>query len=200
MSPSTILEQAGFPADAGRPLLFGMVHLGPLPGSPRDPEDFEATLRAASADLDALVGGGADGAIVENFGDAPFLPDAVPPVTVAAMTVAAARLRAQAPGAFLLGVNVLRNDAAAALSIAAVTGASCIRVNVHLGAAVTDQGILRGRADETLRLRRALGRPVAIFADVDVKHAAPVAARPVEEEALDLVERGLADVQHVTRP
>ena len=37
-------------------------------------------------------------------------------------------------------MNVLRNDAAAALSIAAVAGATFIRVNVHTGAVVADQG------------------------------------------------------------
>ena len=36
-----------------------------------------------------------------------------------------------------LGVNVLRNDAEAALAIAAVTEAAVIRVNVHTGARVT---------------------------------------------------------------
>ncbi|HNH39334.1 MAG TPA: BtpA/SgcQ family protein, partial [Microthrixaceae bacterium] len=37
-----------------------------------------------------------------------------------------------------VGINVLRNDARAALAIAAVTGASFIRVNVLSGVAATD--------------------------------------------------------------
>jgi predicted TIM-barrel enzyme len=35
---------------------------------------------------------------------------------------------------------------------------------------------------------------VAIFADVHVKHASPLLARPIGESALDMVERGGADV------
>src|SRR5437763_1037242 len=73
-----------------------------------------------------------------------------------------------------LGVNVLRNDAAAALSIACACDAQFIRVNVHSGALLTDQGLITGRAAETLRLRKQLGgEHVQIFADVLVKHAVP---------------------------
>ncbi len=175
-----------------------MVHLRPLPGSPRYGGEIDSVLEAAVADLEVLAQGGADGAIIENFGDAPFFPGSVPPVTVAAMTAAAVFLRAHAPKGFLLGVNVLRNDAAAALSIAAVAGASFIRVNVHTGAVVADQGILTGQAHETLRLRAALGKPIAILADVAVKHASPLGTRSIEDEARDAVERGMADAILVT--
>src|SRR5207245_839512 len=92
-----------------------------------------------------------------------------------------------------VGVNVLRNDACAALGIAATVGAAFIRVNVHSGVAASDQGILEGRAAETLRLRDALGVPVAIWADVHVKHARPLDSEDVARAAEDAVERGLAD-------
>ena len=39
------------------------------------------------------------------------------------------------------GVNALRNDARAALGICAATGAKFLRVNVHVGAQLTDQGV-----------------------------------------------------------
>jgi len=184
---------APFAADRRPPWLIGLVHLRPLPGSPRFGGSLEEVLEAATADLNTLVEGGADGAIIENFGDAPFYPDHVPPATVAAMTAASALLRALVPDKFLFGINVLRNDAGASMSIASVVGASFIRVNIHVGAAVTDQGIITGMAHETLRLRTSLGRRVSILADVGVKHAIPLGERSVEAEALDAVERGLAD-------
>jgi membrane complex biogenesis BtpA family protein len=43
-----------------------------------------------------------------------------------------------------------------------------------------------------------LGADIQIFADVDVKHSAPVAARPLEEEVKDVVSRGCADALIVT--
>ena len=86
-----------------------------------------------------------------------------------------------------------------ALSVAACVGASCIRVNVHTGARVTDQGLVQGRAAETVRLRDSLHKSeVAIWADVDVKHSAPLGVRPMEDEVSDAVERGLCDAVLVT--
>jgi membrane complex biogenesis BtpA family protein len=173
--------------------VIGMIHLRALPGSPDWDGDLAAVEAAALRDLDALVAGGLRAAVVENFHDAPFFPDLVPPETVAAMAVVAAALRRRHP-LVALGVNVLRNDAAASLAVAGAVGGAFIRVNVHTGAAVTDQGLLGGRAHQTVRRRRELGLPdLGIFADLRVKHAAPLAPREVTAEAADLRERGRAD-------
>jgi membrane complex biogenesis BtpA family protein len=93
----------------------------------------------------------------------------------------------------LVGVNVLRNDACTALSIAAVTGAEFIRVNVLTHAMVTDQGIIQGCAYELSRLRASLGAPVLIFADVMVKHAYPLGPLDIKTAAQDIIHRGGAD-------
>ncbi len=170
--------------------LVGMVHLLPLPGSVRFGEDFDAVIQRALDDARALEEGGADGVIVENFGDVPFRKY-VEAHTVAAIAIVVKEVvRALS---LPVGVNVLRNDAQAALAIAATAGAQFIRVNVHTGAMVTDQGIIEGRADETLRYRKMLGADVKIFADVFVKHAAPLGAQTLEQAAKDTVTRGLAD-------
>lgn len=175
--------------------LIGMVHLMPLPGSPGfDAEaGIDAVVERAAADMAALQDGGLDAIMVENFGDTPFYPECVPSETVAAMTwvIAHAARKLTVP----LGVNVLRNDVASALGIAKATGARFVRVNVHIGAMVTDQGIVEGRAYETLRRRAALGaEDIAILADVAVKHSEPLGeASPVEAQAKEAAERGRAD-------
>ena len=99
---------------------IGMVHLLPLPGSPRYGGDLGPVLDRALRDARTLAEGGADGLIVENFGDVPF-HKYVEAHTVAAMTLAVSEVvrAVEIP----VGVNVLRNDAKAALAIAAVTGA-----------------------------------------------------------------------------
>lgn len=168
-----------------------MVHLLPLPGAPRYDGSMQQVLDRAARDARALADGDVDGIIVENYGDAPFFPDVVPPVTVAALTRAIEEVRRAVR--LPIGVNVLRNDAMAALSVAAVTGAQFIRVNVHTGALLTDQGWITGRAGETLRLRKALDAPVAIYADVLVKHAVPPAGLTIEDAARDAFLRGGAD-------
>ena len=172
--------------------VVGMVHLPPLPGSPGWGGDMAAVLAAARADAAALAAGGAGAVMVENYHDVPFFAERVPPETVAALALAAAAVREACEG-LPVGINVLRNDARAALGIAAAVGASFVRVNVHTGAAVTDQGLLQGRAAETLRARKALAPGVGILADLHVKHATPLTPRPAVEEAADLRRRGLAD-------
>lgn len=187
-------------ADATRngPRLCGVIHLPPLPSSPRFAGRFSAVVDAAVADARTLATAGFDGVIVENYGDAPFAREGVGPATIAAMT-ACARAVAEAAPELALGINVLRNDAAAALGIAAATGAVLVRINVHAGARLTDQGIVQGNAYETLRLRRELGlEAVELWCDVAVKHSASLADRPLDEEAQELADRALADAVLLT--
>ncbi|MEZ4241897.1 MAG: BtpA/SgcQ family protein [Myxococcota bacterium] len=180
-----------------RPTLVGVVHLLPLPGAPRPSPGLPAVLERAAADARALAAGGADAIIVENLGDAPFARTDVGPATVAMMTRAADAVRQAAPGCEL-GINVLRNDALAAVGIAAAVGAGFVRINVHVGAMVTDQGVVEGDARATLLERNRLGAPVRIVADVLVKHAAPLGAWSLVDAARDTAERGGADVLVVT--
>jgi len=186
------------PSMAAFAQLVGVIHLPPLPGSPLWSLPMRAIVERTVEDARVLEGAGFDLALIENFGDTPFCRNKVPAVTVSAMTACAEAVRAALPR-LALGINVLRNDADAALSIAAVVGAACIRVNVHTGARVTDQGVIEGEAAATLRTRRALAaESVGIWADVDVKHSAPLAARPLADEASDLVTRAMVDAVLVT--
>lgn len=148
---------------------MGVIHLPPLPASPRyRGGGLAPILDRAREDLAALAAGGADGAIVENFGDAPFAKKADPTTTAALAIVVAELVQvARIP----LGVNVLRSDGVAAMAIASLAGAAFIRVNVFAGVAFTDQGLIEGEAREVLDLRGRLGVDVAILADVHVKHA-----------------------------
>ncbi|MCB1246731.1 MAG: BtpA/SgcQ family protein [Acidimicrobiia bacterium] len=173
------------------PPLVGMVHLGPLPGSPRFSGDFEGVLADAASDAATLAQAGFGAIMLENFGDAPFYADDVPKVTIAALTTAvntvyrASRLP--------IGVNVLRNDAIGALSVAAATAASFIRVNVLSGTMYTDQGPIVGRAADVARLRQRICPDVEVMADVFVKHAVAPAGLSLVDATHDLVERSGAD-------
>lgn len=172
-------------------LVIGVVHLQPLPGSPRWGRSLKAVIDHALADARAYQRGGVDAVIVENFGDAPFTRASVGPETIAAMSAAGSAVRAaiETP----LGFNVLRNDASAALALCAACGGSFIRVNIHTGAMLTDQGIIEGNAYETVRYRERICPSASIFADVHVKHAVPLGDFEIEDSAHDTLERGLAD-------
>ena len=152
---------------------------------------MDAVLERALDDARSIVQGGMDGIIVENFLDAPFYPGSVPADTVGALSVVVREVVLSV--AVPVGVNVLRNDAMAGLAIAAATGARFVRVNVHTGVMLGDQGWLHGEAHETVRLRKRLGVEAAILADVMVKHATPPPGLELAQAARDASERGLAD-------
>jgi membrane complex biogenesis BtpA family protein len=190
-----MLTRSAFHSRFGRRAVFGMVHLGPLPGSPLF-ESLDRVIDSAMRDAKVIAAGGAAGLVIENFGDRPFAKGRVPAETVAAMTRVVTELAGEVRVPF--GVNVLRNDALSALAIAAATGAAFIRVNVHTGAMVTDQGVIEGEAFDTLRRRAALAPGVLIFADHLVKHAVPLAPLDPLQSAKDLRLRGLADALIVT--
>jgi membrane complex biogenesis BtpA family protein len=178
--------------------VVGVVHLPPLPGAARGgaARDLPALLEVAQRDAATYAVCGVDALIVENFGDVPFSRGAASPYTIAAMTLATAVVRAET--GLPVGVNVLRNDVVGAVSVAAAAGGSFVRANVYAGAAVTDQGVIEGTAEEVQLLIRRLQGNIAVWADVDVKHAAPLARRPLGEMAIDAVERGLASAVIVT--
>jgi hypothetical protein len=173
-----------------------MLHLAPLPLSPRFTGNLAALREAILRDADALAAGGVHALMMENFGDTPFYPGRVPVAVATHMTTIAAEVRRRFPQ-LPLGINVLRNDGQTALAVAHAAGAQFIRVNVLCGARVTDQGLIQGIAHDLLRERAQLQAGgddgIRIFADVDVKHSAALAERPLADEVDDVLDRGGAD-------
>jgi membrane complex biogenesis BtpA family protein len=174
-------------------VVIGMLHLPALPGSPLYGGSIAPIREAMLRDAQLLAEGGVHGLMIENFGDTPFFPGRVPVHVVSHIAALAAEVRRAVPQ-LPLGINVLRNDGLSALAAAHAVGASYIRVNVLCGARVADQGLLQGIAHELLRLRSELkAESIKIFADVDVKHSAPLAARSIVDEVDDTLYRGMAD-------
>jgi membrane complex biogenesis BtpA family protein len=176
--------------------LIGVVHLEPLPGSYGWKGHMPSVVGRALADASALEAAGLDAIILENFGDAPFSRGFAGRGAVAAMSAIGAVVAENT--SVPLGINVLRSDALSAVAVAAAVGARFIRVNVHVGAAATDQGIIQGSARETLEAIRRQAPGLMVFADVFVKHARPLGANSIEQSAVELVERGRAAALIVT--
>ncbi|MGH9340518.1 MAG: BtpA/SgcQ family protein [Acidobacteriota bacterium] len=176
-----------------RKILIGVVHLQPLPGSPRyQGEGLGPIIDRARADVRTLTEAGFDAYIIENFGDAPFLSGPSPAYVLTCMARIAAELSTEGP--LLTGVNVLRNDARGALAVAAAAELDFVRVNIHTGAALTDQGLITGEAAASLRERQTLAPQVAFLADIAVKHSFPLAADfDLAQAAQETAYRGLAD-------
>ena len=179
-----------------RPII-GMVHLAPLPGSPRyDGMSMKEITDMALGEAHLLQQNGVNGAIVENFGDVMFYKR-VPAETIAAMTYVATNIVREVTG-LTLGMCVLQSDAIAGMAIANTIGGKFIRVPYYTETYVVDAGLMDSIAAETLRYRKFLNADVKIFADVHIKHGYPLSQRPISQSAYDAEHRGLADAILVT--
>lgn len=171
--------------------VIGCIHLKALPGAPLYEGKMTPIIEQALYESELYQAQEVDGLIIENFGDKPFCPENLGAETIAALTAVGKEIMRQVK--IPVGINALRNDALGALSIATAIEAAFIRVNVHMHAVVCDQGIIKGKAYETLRLKSRLKSSVQIWADVNVKHAAPLTAMSLVQETEDMCQRGLVD-------
>lgn len=169
--------------------VIGMVHLHGLPHS-YDEEGIDQVLRSAVNDAEKLARGGVDGVIVENFGDSPFSKK-VSKRTVSFMTLACKEVKEMVD--IPVGINVLRNDWEAALSISSILGLSFVRINVFTGLVATDQGLIEGEASHIHDFKRSHGLETEIWADVHVKHGTPLHPTDIVESAREARRRGKAD-------
>ena len=176
--------------------LIGMVHLLPLPGSPRFQGDLDEIFSAAVADARRLEEGGADAIIVENFGDVPYLPGRVPveSLVVMAQVAYAVRKAVDLP----MGINVQFNAWREEIALAKSVGARFVRLEAYVDNVLTDAGIVEACSGDASRYRRAIGADnVQFFADVLVKETIPLGDRGIAE-AVKAACRNLADAVIVT--
>lgn len=170
--------------DFRRKPVIACVHLLPTLGSHRYDGNVERIYETALSEVKVFIQEGVDAIIVENFRDGPFFPDSVSTETAATLAGVCREVVRASP--VPVGVAVLRNDAEAAVAIAAATNAAFVRVNVHVGAVLAAQGVVQGKAHNTLRLRANLKSDVAIFADAGVKHSNPWVYANLAEEIRDV--------------
>ncbi|MBS3817368.1 MAG: BtpA/SgcQ family protein [Candidatus Thermoplasmatota archaeon] len=174
--------------------IVGVVHLLPLPGSPRF-ESMESVKERALNDAKDMIQNGVDGLIIENYGDKPF-KKTVSKMTVSALSAVCSKVkdRFDVP----IGLNVLRNDWKSALSISHTLDLDFVRINVYSGCYGTPSGYIEGEAGEIQRFREKFDMETFIMADIDVKHAKSIYPEDIKTAALDATERGMADGLIVT--
>ena len=178
-------------------IIYGVVHLKSLPGSPGNYLDLDEIIELAQEDVNNLVFGGVDGIIIENFGDTPFVKDDISKRTLASFTTVVENIEYDRD--IKVGINVLRNDGISALSIAEATKADFVRINVLNNVMMyTDQGMIEGQAHEIAQFKNSLNKEIEIYADVFVKHAVPPEGSKIENHTEELIHRAGADVVIVT--
>ncbi len=151
--------------------LIGMVHLRPLPSSPRATQCVRDIAKHAVEEARILAACGFDAILIENMHDAPYMLRGVEPETIAAFTRSACEVRnaIEIP----IGIQVLSHASRAALGIALACEASFVRTEGFVFASVADEGI-RAEADAgpLLRARREMrAEHIAILTDIKKKHS-----------------------------
>lgn len=167
--------------------IIGMIHLKPLPGSPLYEDNIETIFRAACADLDALIEGGINAVIIENFGDIPYAANN-DLITYTAFTNLATRLREKCR--LPMGVNIQFNNCEAEWAIAYSCGFDFIRVEVFAENRIGPNGIFEASGPALMRLKRKFPKDIAILADVHVKHTFPIAEQPLNFTVDSIIEGG----------
>lgn len=177
-------------------VIIGMVHVQAMPGFPNYGGDMSRIIEHAVTDAKALHRGGVDGIIVENLFNRPR-QKLVGPETVAPMALV---MKAVVDAVDVpVGIKVLFNDVKAELAIANCTGAHFVRVSVYTDAVVAMAGVIEGCAYDAVTYRKAIdAEHLKILADLRIKHAAPLAERPIEHSAFDAASSGMADGLVVT--
>uniref|UniRef100_A0A914VY55 Uncharacterized protein n=1 Tax=Plectus sambesii TaxID=2011161 RepID=A0A914VY55_9BILA len=160
---------------AVRPLVFGMIHLRALPGTPMHRHPLQEIFRIARAEAEIYRDANIDGIIVENMYDIPYVQaSAVGPEITASMTRICAELFYMFKNSNprpLLGVQVLAGANQEALAIAHTTGFDFIRAEGFVFTHVADEGLMNACAGQLLRYRKTIGADgVGILADIKKKH------------------------------
>ena len=169
--------------------VIGMVHCLPLPTTAGFDGDYQRIIDRAVQDAVTLEKAGVDAVIVENMGDTPFSAF-LNKAQVAALTAAAYAVKqaVQIP----VGLDAAFNDCEADIAIAAMVGASFIRVPVFVDTVLFTDGIIQPCAKKCMEYRKMMGQEnVKILADVQVKHAHMLREHiTIEQSAKDAASNG----------
>lgn len=147
-----------------------MVHLLPLPSSPKFVGDIDRITQRALTDARCLKEGGVDGILVENAGDTPFLiGEEFDSTAIAVMSIITKQIVDMT--GLVVGVNCAANAAIASFAVAKASGAKFIRSTGWANGYYSTSGFTPAAAPKASRYRKSiLAQDVKVFADVKVKN------------------------------
>lgn len=150
--------------------VIGVVHVGALPGTPASESGVGELAARAAAEARLYRDGGADGIIIENMHDVPYLRGRVGPEVVAAMAVVGREVKREA--GLPVGAQILAGANVEAVAVAHAAGLDFVRAEGYAFAHIADEGWIESSAAELLRYRRLIGAAgVRVWADVKKKHS-----------------------------
>ena len=178
--------------------VFGMVHVGALPGTPHFRGSMTDIIRKAVKEAELLLEYGFDGIILENMHDLPYLNRQVGAEIISGMTAVSTAVRSITDSE--IGIQVLAGANKAALAIASICELDFIRAEGYIFSQISDEGMMNGDAGELQRYRRQIGaEEVKIYCDIKKKHSAHAITADIDiAETAKAAEFFLADGAIVT--
>jgi membrane complex biogenesis BtpA family protein len=175
-----------------------MVHVGALPGTPRNDLTIESLISNAISDAKILEHEGVDAIIIENMHDRPYLNRSVGPEIVAAMTAVSCELKKVT--SVPLGIQILAGANKEALAVALAAGIDFIRAEGFIFGHLADEGMMNSDAGQLLRYRKQIGAEhIKIFTDIKKKHSSHSISKDISiEETAKAAEFFLTDGVIVT--
>ncbi len=161
-----------FKESLGKKLVFGLIHLKPLPGTPYYKEgDYERSIDKAVADAQALLKGGADGCLIQSVDKVYPSVDDTDYVRVSCLSVIAQEVRRIAGPDFKIGVQLMWNCITPSLAVAKACKADFTRCTALVGTTESIYGTVEANPLKVMNYRNQIGaRGVDMIAEISGYH------------------------------
>ncbi len=161
-----------FKESLGKKLVFGLIHLKPLPGTPYYKEgDYELSIDKAIANAQALIKGGADGCLIQSVDKVYPATDDTDYVRVACLSVIAQEVRRVAGPDFKIGVQLMWNCITPSLAVAKACKADFTRCTALIGTTESIFGTVEANPLKVMNYRNHINaRNVDMIAEISGYH------------------------------
>lgn len=158
--------------DQNKKLVFGLVHLRPMPGTPFYTDgDLEASIEKAVKDAKALENGGASGCLIQTVDKVYPSTDDTDYVRVACMSVVANEVKRAVGPDFKVGVQIMWNCITPSLAVAKSVNADFTRCTALVGTTESPYGMVQADPLKVLEYRRKIeAEGVELIAEVGGYH------------------------------
>lgn len=153
-------------------LVFGLIHLKPLPGTPLYEEGlFEESLEKAVKDAKALEKGGADGCLVQTVDKIYPSTDDADYARVASMAIITHAVKEVTGPEFKVGAQIMWNCITPSLGVAKAAGATFTRATALIGTTTSAFGIINANPLKVQNYRKLIGaQDIGIIAEIQGYH------------------------------
>jgi len=150
--------------------VIGMIHVAPLPGTPRCNDDVKRIIEKAKEEARIYTECGVPALMIENMHDAPYLNRNTGPEIVSMMSVILYELKQHFNQP--MGIQILAGANKAAIAAAHAAGAQFIRAEGFVFSHIADEGMFNSDAGELLRYRKSIDAgEILVFTDIKKKHS-----------------------------